>query len=108
MAWSERPACCMRKILVRAGLQKPHWPADIMQLASSEQLPHWHETWRATRRTSSLTSCDSVCAMQSPVTTRSRALLFHRRMLPRNAYHLRASVLAFDLAGHKRYQGAED
>jgi hypothetical protein len=30
----------MRQILVRAGLQKPHWPADIMQLASSVQLPH--------------------------------------------------------------------
>src|SRR5579863_1523496 len=79
-----------------------------MQFASSPQLPHWHEICRATRRTSSLTSCDSVCAMHSPVTSSSRKLLFHRRMFPREAHYLRARILALNLAGHKRHQRAEN
>src|SRR5579859_5435867 len=108
MALSESPACCICQILVRAGLQNPHWPADIMQLASSEQLPHWQETCRATRRTSSLVICDSVCAKQSPVTASASRLLFHRRMLPRNPDHLRPRVLALYLARHQRYQRAEN
>src|SRR2546425_10967931 len=98
----------MRKILVRAGLQKPHCPADIIQLASSEQLPHWHEMWRATRLTSSLTSCASVCAKQRPVTTSRSRLLFNRRMLPRDAHYLRAGVLALYLTVYQCHERPEN
>src|SRR5215472_15424208 len=107
MFWSDIPACCILNILVRAGLQKPHWPDDIMQLASSEQLLHWQEMWRATRRTSSLVICDSVCAKQSAVAVNSRKLFFHRRMLPRDADHLRARILALHLARHQGHQCPE-
>src|SRR5260370_42297478 len=108
MDLSESPAFCMRQILVRAGLQKPHWPADIMQLASSVQLPHWQEICRATRRTSSLVICDSVCARQSPATTNASRLLFHRRMLPRDTDYLCPRILALHLARHQRDQRAEN
>src|SRR5256885_6773817 len=108
MVLSESPAFCMRQILVRAGLQKPHWPADIIQLASSVQLPHWHEMCRATRRTSSLVICDSVCARHSPVTMSASRLLFNRRMLPRDTDYLRPRILALHLARHQRHQRAKN
>src|SRR5579859_6373543 len=108
MPWSDIPACCIFQILVRAGLQKPHWPDDIIQLTSSEQLPHWHEMCRPARLTSSLMICDSVCARQRPATASNRRLVFHRCMLPRYTHHLRARVFAFHFAWHERHQRAED
>jgi hypothetical protein len=56
------PLDCIPKIFVRAGLQKWHWPADIMQLRFSLQAPHWQDKWLPTRFTSSLSIWDSDCA----------------------------------------------
>src|ERR1051326_4138281 len=94
---------------VRAGLQKWHWPEDILQFTFSVQAPHWQAICCPTRFTSSLSIWDSVWATAIPTSARKRKLRFHLRMgFLRYSYDFGTRIRARHLARHEGHKGSED
>src|SRR5580704_10560779 len=91
------PWLSILKICARAGLQKWHWPEDIMQLTFSVVAPHWQIICVPTRLTSSLSSCDSDCARAAAARMRKRKLRFNLYILFGYANYFGARIRTRDL-----------
>src|ERR1051325_358294 len=104
------PTFCMRAMRSLAGLEKPH--SSMLQVATESLQPHWHCMRIPTRRTSALGFSEAVCARAATARMKANAnfsftgginrppaLPVDGCMGIRNAHHLGARVLHFDLAG---------